>query len=199
STRPKTTAPKQPSWVLQGHSALVLRVKGLVQRSYLRSREPEKPVLTVKWPPSLTESDPQLDHPQIPAPVQTSIKDLDTMRLALQPAGGRLGVSSFVWCVFDGMRLDPKTNVGVYEFLNTTMWPFSYAHLRRMLDFQNRVLAKYAKERDADFVDAARDYPLDPRLFFDAVHMLPLGSKLMAWTTFQQIVPLIDRRLAAGE
>ncbi len=199
STRPKNTPPKQAPWVLEGRSALVVRVKGLVQRSYLRSREPEKPVLPVKWPASLTEHDPQLDHAQLPAPVRTTMQDLDTIRLALQPTAARLGASSFVWCVYDGMRLDPKTNVGVYEFLNTTFWPFSYFHLRRMVDFQNRVLAKYAKERDADFIDAARDFPVDPRLFFDAVHMLPPGSKLLGWTTFQQLVPLIDRRIAAGE
>ena len=197
--RPTTTAPKEGRWMLEGRSALVRRAKDLVHRSYLRSREPAKPVFTVNWPATLSENDPQLDHPKLPLAVQTNINDLDSMRLALQPAGGHFGVSSFVWCVLDGIRLDPTTNIGVYEFLNTTMWPFSYAHLRRMIDFQNRILAKYAKERGADFIDAARDFPLDPRLFGDAVHMQPLGIKMLGWTTFERLVPLIDQRIAAGE
>jgi hypothetical protein len=197
--RRQTVVPPQARWALEGQSALMVRLKGFVDRWSRRWREPDKPGLTVKWPASLMERDPQLDHSELPLSLPTILKDFDTMRAALEPAGGRLGISSFVWCVVDGMRLDPATNAGVYQYLNTTFWPFSYAHMRRMADFQNRVFEKYAKEHDVDFLDVAHDYPLDPRLFADAIHMVPLGIKLLAWTTFQRLVPLIDQRIAAGE
>lgn len=195
----RTVAVPAPAlWTLHGHSALVVRLEGLIDR-LSRWREPDKLVLDVQWPASLKESDPQLDHPELPLDLPRILKDFDTMRSDLQPAGGRLAVSSFVWCVFGGMRLDPAADAILYQYLNTTFWPFPYAHMRRMADFQNRVFTKYAKARGIDFLDVAHDYPLDPRLFGDAVHMTPLGVKLMAWTSFQRLVPIVERRIAAGE
>jgi hypothetical protein len=127
------------------------------------------------------------------------MKDFDQMRMALQPAGGRLVLESFIWCVFDGMHLDPGTNASLYKYLNDTFYPFTYAHMRRMADFQNRVFRRYAETHGIDFVDVAADFPLDPRLFGDAIHMVPSGVKLMAWKALQDIVTLLDRLIAAGD
>ena len=96
------------------------------------------------------------------------------------------------------MRIDPAGNAGLYQYLNVTFWPFRYAQMRRMADFQNRVSAKYARERDADFLDVADGFPLDPALFGDAIHLWPLGVKLMAWASFLRLVPLIERQIDAG-
>jgi hypothetical protein len=70
--------------------------------------------------------------------------------------------------------------------------------MRRIADFQNRVFKKYAAAHQLPFIDLAAVYPLDPRLFFDAVHMTPAGIKLKAWLIFQQLVPEIERRIADG-
>jgi hypothetical protein len=70
--------------------------------------------------------------------------------------------------------------------------------MRRLVDFENRVFRKYARAHALPFNDLASAYPADPRLFLDAIHMTPAGIKLKAWLVFQQLVPELERRIAAG-
>jgi hypothetical protein len=86
----------------------------------------------------------------------------------------------------------------VYDYLNDMFWPFSYAYLRRMADFQNRTLEVYARSRGAEFFDVAGKYPIDPRLFFDGVHMTAPGTKLMAWITFAALESTLARLMSDG-
>jgi len=193
-SRPGHTRP----WLLESVSALVVRLRGLRDPFTVRRDEPRKPRLPVAWPEDLNEQDPQLDHPRLTLELPTVVRDLDAMRAALSARGGRLAMSSFVWCVRDGMQLDPDADVGVYGYLNDMFWPFSYAYIRRLADFQNRAFRKYAATRGLDFIDIAASYPLDPRLFNDGVHMTQSGTKLMAWISFQGLVPILERSIAAG-
>jgi hypothetical protein len=123
---------------------------------------------------------------------------MDRMRAQLARYGGSYVPLSFVWMVHPGLVLDSQRDAGIYTFLNVTLWPFSYAHIRRYADFQNRAFRKYAATRDLPFVDLAAVYPQDPRLFLDAIHMSPAGIKLKAWLVFQQLLPEVERRLADG-
>jgi hypothetical protein len=193
-SRPRHTRP----WLLESVSALVVRLRGLRDPFTARRGEPRKPQLPVAWPEDLNEQDPQLDHPRLTLELPTIMRDLDTISGALSAQSGRLVMSSFVWCVKDGMQLDPDNDVGVYGYLNDMFWPFSYAYMRRLADFQNRAFQKYAKTRGLDFIDIAASYPLDPRLFTDGVHMTPGGTKLMAWIAFQRLVPILERPITAG-
>src|SRR5262249_34444293 len=120
------------------------------------------------------------------------------MHASLGAIGATYVPTSFVWLVKPGMVLNRQRDSGLYTFLNVTYWPFSYAHMRRIADFQNRVFKKYAGSRPLPFIDLAAVYPFDPRLFYDAVHMTPAGIKLKGWLIFQQLVPEIERRLADG-
>jgi hypothetical protein len=199
---PRGIIPAKPShtgpWLLESESALVRRLRTVRDPFTVRRGEPQKPRLGVAWPPDLNERDPQLDHPRLTLDLPTIMRDLDAMRGALSSHGGRLVVSSFVWCVWDGMQLDPTSEAGVYQYLNEMFWPFSYAYMRRLADFQNRVFEKYARTRGIPFIDVARQYPRDPRLFLDGVHMTQAGTKLMAWISFQQLVPILERAIASG-
>lgn len=179
-------------------SALALRFHALTDPFALPQPEPRKPRLAVAWPQGLDEQDPQLNHPQLPLLLPTIMRDFDEMSAALSAHGGRLTISSFVWCVREGLQLDRGDDAGVYRYLNEMFWPYSYAYLRRLADFQNRVFAKYAKTHGLDFVDIAAAYPLDPRLFDDGIHMTAAGTKLMAWISFQSLVPILERSIAAG-
>lgn len=161
--------------------------------------EPRKPPVEMAWPPELDEFDPSLQHDPLPVNLTRILADLDSIRDALAPRGGRLAVGSFVWLVYDGLRLNPATQASIDRVLNGTYWPFSYAHMRRMADFQNRVFAKYARERDALFIDIARDYPRDPLLFGDPIHMTPDGIRLMAWIVTRGLIPILARGVQAGE
>jgi hypothetical protein len=123
---------------------------------------------------------------------------MDRMQAAVGAYGGTLVPSSFVWLASPGLVLDRVRDAGAYRFLNETLWPFSYAHIRRYADFQNRAFRKYAKVHGLPFNDLAAAFPQDPRLFLDAVHMTQAGIKLKAWLVFQELVPQIERRIADG-
>jgi hypothetical protein len=83
--------------------------------------------------------------------------------------------------------------------INTTYWPYSYAHIRRYLDFKTRALRKYAAAHQLDFVDVADSFPRDPRLFADAIHPTRAGTRLQAWMVFNALVPIVERGIAAGQ
>ena len=47
-------------------------------------------------------------------------------------------------------------------------------------------------------MDVAAAMPRDPALFVDAIHMTPEGLRLRAWITLQELIPLIEERIASG-
>jgi len=94
--------------------------------------------------------------------------------------------------------LVPERDAIVFRELNERYWPFSYAHMRRFFDFENRVFRKYAGAHQLPFNDLDAVYPRDPRLFVDTVHMTPAGVKLKAWIVFQHLVTEIGRRVRDG-
>jgi len=193
--RPAESA-RRPSKFEQ-YSALAIRTRSVWNRLHAGS-EPSKPALREQWPPDLSEQDPPLDDPRLPVSLPNILHAFDRIRAAIGDYGGELVPSSFMWLVSPGLVLDRARDAGAYSFLNETLWPFSYAHIRRYADFQNRVFRKYAAVHGLPFNDLASVYPSDPRLFFDILHMTPAGIKLKAWLIFQNLVPEIERRLAAG-
>jgi hypothetical protein len=48
------------------------------------------------------------------------------------------------------------------------------------------------------FIDVVRYMPFDPDLFADAIHNTQPGINLRAWIVLQQLVPIIEARLASG-
>jgi hypothetical protein len=161
--------------------------------------EPPKPALTVAWPPDLDERDPNLDDPRLPIALPTILGDLETIRRTEEADGGRLLMTSFTWLVYPGMVADPARDADLLSYLNTTFWPFSYAHMRRFADFQTRVFRKYASVHHLDYIDVASAYPRDPRLFDDAIHMTHAGIRLQAWIVFNGLVPVVGRRVESHE
>jgi hypothetical protein len=184
---------------LVSYSAVARRVENAVRGEIKPGSEPPKPRLAVRWPPDLDEHDPDLTNPHLPYETQHVLSDLDLIRHTLDDDGSRLAIGSFVWLVHPGLVLDPVRDALVFSYLNTTFWPFTYAHMRRFLDFQTRVFRKYAAAHDLDFIDLAELYPPDPRLFGDAVHMTTAGIRLQAWIVFNRLVPIIERRMASRE
>jgi hypothetical protein len=195
--RSGTSAP--PPSVLGRYSAVARRVDGVVRRTIAPGTEPPKPEIPVAWPTDLDEHDPNLAHPLLPINLPVILADLESMRRALDDEGARLALASFVWLVQPGLKLDPVRDAYLYDYLNIKYWPFTYAHMRRYLDFQNQVFRKYAAAHDLDLMDMAAAYPRDPRLFDDGVHMTSAGIRLQAWIVFNELVPIIERKLASHE
>jgi hypothetical protein len=200
---PPPAAPTdQGSWLQAAarYSALAARVRAAVGAagSQLHGTEPVKPDYKVVWPEGLDENDPDLAFPDLPVNLNIIQRDLDQMRSELAKAGSDFAVSSFLWMVKDGMVLDPVRHRYILDQLNIGNFPFRYREMERLSNFQNRFLAKYAKTHGIPFVDTARDMPLEPDLFVDAVHTNYAGLRLQAWATFNQLLPVVEKHLADG-
>ena len=189
---------REPGW--DQYSALYARWLRVWDRYYHRvGLEPRKVPHVVEWPADLDEKSPDLRHPRLPLNLPTILGDLDRIRGRLAEIGSELVVVSFVWLVHDGMLLELPQHRTIYDYLNGTFGRFSYRHMRRMADFQNRVFEKYAGENGLEFIDLADEFPRDPDLFVDAIHMRSDGIRLRAWLIAQELVTLLRERLQAGE
>jgi hypothetical protein len=201
---PRSTlvATAAPYWLqeLARYSALARRVQAAFGAftDNLDGREPPKPIYQLEWPKGLDENDPDLNFPTLPVNLNTIQADLDQMRVDLATVDAELSVASFVWFAKDGMVLDPVRHRYILQYLNRAKWPFRYGDIARLAAFQNRVFKKYAAAHNLPFIDVARDMPADPDLFSDAIHNTLSGVRVRAWIVFQQLVPIIEDRLARG-
>ena len=183
-----------------GWSALARRARALFSVAEVTEggSEPAKPDYTLVWPRGVDEADPDLASPDLPVNLPTIVADLDRMRSELAAAGSELAVASFMWLAHDGMVVNPVRNRLLYDYLNVNHYPFRYRDIARLAAFQNRVFAKYAAARGVPFIDIVRHMPSDPDLFADAIHNTQPGINLRAWIVLQQLVPIIEARLASG-
>jgi lysophospholipase L1-like esterase len=161
--------------------------------------EPRKPAYRLMWPAGVDELKPNVDDSRLPLLLPVIVKDLDSIRRSLDSIGGQLAVCSFEWLAKDGMPLSAKRHPFIYKQLNAAYWPLRYADIRRLADFQNRVLSRYASARKVPFLDVASALPQDPSLFDDAIHMNEAGDRIKAWIIFQQLVPIVRRKIESGE
>jgi hypothetical protein len=187
---------KLPEWI-RLHSA----IGDLIDRAvagFVDVGEPAKPSYRIRWPAGVDEHRPDPNHPGLPLDLPRIVRDLDSIRGALQPIGGELVLASFERLAGDGMRLSPVAHEHIYRQLNTQLWPFRYADVRRLTDFQNRVYRAYAESRRIPLLDIAGEMPQDPSLFSDTIHMTEVGERLKAWIAFQQLVPYLRRQIENG-
>jgi hypothetical protein len=157
-----------------------------------------KPDYEVAWPADVNEADPDLSVSDLPVNLSVILGDLDRIRADLAAADSELALSSFKWVVKDGMVLNPIRDKTLLEYLNVGYFPFRYRDMERLANFQNRVYAKYAAAHGLPFIDVARDMPSDPELYIDAIHDTYPGVRLRAWIVFQQLLPIIEKKLASG-
>jgi hypothetical protein len=196
--RPRFTF-RQPSR-LEQYSALARRLTSLsVRFAAVDGREPAKGAYPLIWPPGVDEQHPDPDLSALPMGLAHVVRMFDAMRTAVESVGGEFGVASFVWMIPDPRTpLDLAKHRDLYLYLNRTLWPVSYAHLRRMTDFQNRVFAAYAEKHHAQYLELAASMPRDIDLFGDPIHMGEPGLRLQAWILLQQLVPWLASRLDDG-
>jgi hypothetical protein len=194
--RPRFTF--RPPNRLEQFSALARRFTSFsVRLAATDGREPAKGTYPLVWPKGLDEQRPDPDFPALPMSLGHVIRNLDSMRTAVRAVGGELAVASFAWMIPDShVPLDLTRHRDLYMYLNRTLWPISYQHLRRMTDFQNRLFRAYADARHAAYLEVAASLPQDADLFGDPIHMGEPGLRLQAWIVFQQLVPWIEARLA---
>jgi hypothetical protein len=160
--------------------------------------EPPKPAYRMDWPSSVNEMTPDPFAPSLPMQLERVIGNLEAIRQAGGKAKAELIVATFLWVVEPGMRLDVRKHLQLFRYLNDTYYPVDYSTMRRMADFQNRVFKGFAAARGLSLIDFDREFPHDPDLFSDAIHLTDRGVRLEAWFYLQKLVPTIVERLASG-
>ena len=134
----------------------------------------------------------------MPLGLSEFVRSFTQMRADLASIGSELALSSFEWSVRDGMVVDPVAHKAQLENLNISFFPFRYRDMELASRFANSVFAKYATQHGLTFFDVAGLLPKDPDLFTDASHLTYGGVRLHAWLVLQGLIPLIEKRLAAG-
>ncbi len=199
---PGSGAPMSPEWLRSAarYSALAGRIETAIglTASDADGHEWPKPAYKIVWPEGLDEQDPDLAYPNLPVSLNLIERDLDRIRGDLSTIGSDFALSSFAWMVRDGLVLDPVRHKYIIEQLNVGNWPYRYRDLDRLVKFENRVFAKYAKVHGMPFIDVAGQLPSDPDLFIDAVHTSYAGTRVRGWINFQQLLPVIEKHLADG-
>jgi hypothetical protein len=200
ASRPVSSAEAAPAWLRTVSRYLELgrrlQAIGGYTASDLDGREWPKPDYPLVWPKDLDESDPDLSYPKLPVQLNAIQRDLDHIRGDLTPIGAELALSSFFRLASDGLVLNPIRNRFILEDLNVHQFPFRYRDIERLTVFENLVFAKYAAAHQLAFIDVARDMPRNPDLLLDSIHMSIGGVRVQAWTVLQQLIPLIEKRLA---
>jgi hypothetical protein len=194
---PRPVVPAGPPRPVVARSALALRAKRLLDA--WRGGDGREPVKPIQWLrlSELDEQHPDPDDARLPVELPAIVRDLDAVRHALEPTRAELVLSSFLWMVQDGLRLDLPRQVGLFTYLNG-YWPASYRNIRRLADLQNRVFAGYARRRGVPFIDLAGQFPMDANLFGDAIHLRYPGVRLHAWIVLQDLIRLLEPRLRLG-
>lgn len=179
-------------------SALMRRVNVVVRRFGPGSgAEPRKPAHQIQWPAAISAELPDADAADLPLHLPEIVHDLDDMGRAASSIDAELVVTSFIWMAKEGLVVDRADHGGYFDMINLKYWPVTYAEMRRLADFQNRVFRSYAASRKLPFIDVSAQYPQDIRLFGDPIHMSPEGDRLRAWIVFQGLVPIIREKLRA--
>ena len=182
----------------ENYSALAARMFDAWSKAGQDGSEPAKPRFGSKWPAAVSEDNPDVTHPDaLPIGMNVVVTSLDGIRRSVATTQAELAVSSFIWMVDDGMRLDLSRHLTLYRYLNETYWPVSYAHMHRMAAFENRVFRNYARAYRLAYLPMAESYPHDPDLFGDAIHVTERGLRLQAWMFLQQLVPIVEARIAS--
>lgn len=191
--------PRPDGWLAQAlrsmapYSALARRAEALTG-----GREWPKPDYELVWPGGLDEFDPDIARADLPVNLDLVMPQLEAMRSDLAAVGSEFAIGTFHWLPRDGLVLDAVRHKPILQNLNVGYFPFRYRDLERMTAFENRVFAKYAAAHGLPLIDVARYMPSDPDLFSDATHNTPAGIRLRAWIVFQQLLAIIESRLASG-
>jgi hypothetical protein len=202
AAHPTSSAEKTSTWLrfLSRYFDIARRIQATAgyAASDLDGGEWPKPKYQLVWPQGLNEMDPDLSFRKLPVQLNAIQRDLDHIRGDLATIGADFALSSFFRLVKDGMVLNPIRHRFILEDLNVSLYPFRYRDIERLVVFENRVFAKYAFAHNLPFIDVANAMPRNPDLLVDSIHATSGGVRVQAWVVLQQLIPVIEKRLADG-
>jgi hypothetical protein len=197
---PPTITLRQAS-PLENYSALARKaLMAWDQLRWFSGKEAPKPDLNIEDSTVQLIRDPHPDPhgPAIPDYLRTVVRSLDSIRTEAASHNALFVVAPFLFLAHEGLQLDLPRDFYIFKYLNDLFYPFKYSLLRQLIDWQNRVYKEYDRKFELPVMNLDELYPRDPILFVDAVHQNMDGSRLKAWLIFNELLPLIEREIAAG-
>jgi hypothetical protein len=118
--------------VLARYSDIVRRIQTLRASDELPSTglEAPKPDYQLTWPKDLSETDPDIARKDLPVSLAQILGDLDRIQADLKPVDAELAVTSFLWMVKDGLKLDPVRNRMTWELSESLHVPVALSRPR---------------------------------------------------------------------
>ncbi|WP_417832853.1 hypothetical protein [Terasakiella sp.] len=181
---------------LSKYSAISKRLETLKINAGV-GREPEKPAYTIKWPSDVDEYDPNINASNLPSNLSMILADLAKIKQSAEQINADIAIASFIWLAEDGLILDPEKHESIFRYLNKGLYPYRYKDIKRVADFQNLTFKKFAKQNGLHYLKYSEKFPRDPDLFTDAIHKTYAGVRLLAWISFQEILPIIKKKIAS--
>lgn len=87
---------------------------------------------------------------------------------------------SFVSIAYEDLKLSSKQNPRIWKDLKHNWYPFSYGEVNFIYSKYNEALEDIARKDEILFFDLAKLFPRDPNYFYDHIHFLPQGNKILA-------------------
>lgn len=159
-----------------------------------------RPDTKLVFPEGVDELEPDIGRPDLPMNLPTILKDLGRIASRSEAARVRFLVSSFIWLDSGESEIshDNPRHAEILSHVKRVFWPLPHQNVRRLTDFQNRAIERFASAKNVDFLDIAKIYPRDPDLFTDAIHFTPEGVRLQGWVALAAFLPYFVRDLEDG-
>jgi len=106
------------------YSAIIVRVRTVVESIFLSGVEPAKPSQTFFLPDGVDELSPDIKKLDAALNFDIILSDLNEIKMEVEEAGAKMIMTTFKWLVFDGMLLDPVKHRGLYVYLNRIFAPY---------------------------------------------------------------------------
>lgn len=183
---------------LEQYSAFLDRIYELLLRRGGPEAENSKPSHTLTF--DFSQKDPNLNERQLPFRLNGQIKDIREIAATTAEIHAQLFLDSAIAVPHAGMHLEPEADRYILQELDANYWPITYAEFHEALDFQNRVYEKLAQTDHYSYLDVAKYFPQDPKLFSDLFHFRNQdGERLEGWIVAQLLAPHIKHAIQSHQ
>ncbi len=128
---------------------------------------------------------PPRPHPfdeTLPKPSAVAFKE--TLRQMVQETkqhGSFMVLSSFITLAHQSLAVSYEQKPVLFHHLYKDLYPLTLEEVEHIYDYFNRQAADVARDSGIPFVDAAAEFPRDPRYFdFDSIHLNAQGNQALA-------------------
>jgi hypothetical protein len=139
-----------------------------------------------------------LQNSRLPLHMPEIVASLDDMMAHLDTTNQAFVLSSFAMITADSV-LDKSENANIYGYWLHDYGSIPVKYIADLNKAANSIFKKYAETRNLAFIDVSQQLCKYPGLFIDGIHLNCEGMKIHAWIVFNQLLPIIEKKMADGK